>query len=257
MDFLEVVEAALVKLGLPLPKLGLADRQEQRVVHDVELFEHFEVLGDGLYELELVLAGHVDEAVGRVEVVDVFEHGGAGVFDLALDGRPFQVVQLELDAVQLEVFQRVLHHQEVDFRDLGDLDRKHPVDAGQQALLVVAHVLEVLRQNLDHLLLLLLRDSLDDQTFVVAEKEEAAAGTQRLLGSLDIMNILLQVQSGLHPLAGKAVVHSQRLKDPMRVGGHLDTHRVTLISMELDSSKSSSSMLLILTVFCFSLLSGV
>jgi len=120
--FLEVGWLGVIEGGFFPFGLGLAHSQQQGIVHDVELLEDFQVSGDVVNEFDFVLAGHVDEAVGRVEVVDVLQDGGVGVLDFSLDGRAFQVVQLVLYVVDLEVFEGVLHHEEVYFGDFCDLD---------------------------------------------------------------------------------------------------------------------------------------
>ena len=105
---------------------------------------------------------------------------------------------------------------------MADLNGKDAVNFGQQGCLVVLEVLVVLWEDLHHLVFLLFGDCLYHQQVVVAEEEEAAAGAHGLLGFLDLIDILLQIQSLLNPISVQPVVQSQTFKNSMSVRADLD-----------------------------------
>lgn len=89
--------------------------------------EHIDVLGDLVNERGLIGLGEVDEAVVGAEVVDILEHTRLRVLLLPLNSRPLHIVDLVFNLLLLEVSESVLHHDEVDLRDAGDLDGEDTV----------------------------------------------------------------------------------------------------------------------------------
>lgn len=204
-------------LGHPL---GFANPQQQRIVHDIMPAEHIDILGDLVDECGLIGLGEVDEAVVGAEVVDILENARLRVLLLPLNSRPLHIVDLVFDLLLLEVSEGVLHHDEVDLRDAGDLDGEDTVGSREEAVLVVLHVVEVVGQDLDEPIFLLLGDGLYHYPVVVAEEEEATTRPERLLGLSDASHVLLQVQCLYDLLCREIIVFSQSLKHPVRVGCH-------------------------------------
>lgn len=177
--------------------------QQQRVVHERVLAQKFDVLLNPQQKFQSVRSPKKEKLfiLADVQEVDVFERAfGFGAFGLDLD------LTVDHGALQVEAvlrsfaldLGRVRHQQNVDGSKLLQLHSVKTVDASQERVFVVPAVVEVLGQGpLEHTHLVVVH-RLDQETFVVAEKEERATLPSRFFGIKNLFTILFGIQRVEH-----------------------------------------------------------
>jgi hypothetical protein len=158
-----------------VPARGVVDADEQRVVHDVQVLEELGVAAELLGEERAALGPDL-ELLAAVDPVEVLEHrarvlGRPRLGVLAPDGAALEVVRLVHVLVRRE---KVVHDHEVDLVPARELDAVEAVEAREERVRVLPHVLVVLREHAPEELVLRVVDRLDDEAVVAREVEERA-----------------------------------------------------------------------------------
>ena len=158
--------------------VDMLDDQEQRVVHQVMLFQEYGVhLANPIKPLELLLGEtHGLIILAYLEEVEVFQ-------DLLLTaGLPPELwfhLSLSVDVATLEVeghdlvllvgqMSSVLHDNNVKWTEVVSLDGKHAIDPREQRLVLgIFDVLDIVIEDVEHSYLLIASERLDQEPVVM------------------------------------------------------------------------------------------
>lgn len=115
-------------------------------------------------------------------------------FDLTRYSGPLHIVLSVFDAHSVELTKAILHQDECDVRDTGNFNSVESINFADNAVWLVEEMLVVGWQQLDQRINILLVYGFDYEPFVVAEKEETAAGSQAFSSFLDAFVVLGDIE---------------------------------------------------------------
>ena len=158
----------------------IMDPNEQRVIHHAQLLQQLRIPPELLCEQSAFLRAQL-ERLAAVDPVEVLQYRTRVLRRtllrvLTADGRALEIVRLVDVLVRGE---EVVHDHEVDFASVGKLDAVEAVEARDERVWIVLHMLVVLLQDLPQVLVLGMMDGLDDEAVVAREVEERSRLARR------------------------------------------------------------------------------